>query len=161
MTQAEYDALTGKPREKTARTDRKKLWFAFLPLDGKLTPTGCVLTLPLPPTKNNEPRHSGELQRFKNHWWMRSRDAWLCAGQPRFQAVTVTPIFHLLKLNRDTDNCIGWAWKRIQDAWKGHMLHDDAPKYLRLNAPVLLKAEGLPRLEIIVEEVQSGAQEGE
>lgn len=150
MTTAEYRRRYAAACEtKTKRPRISNLCFATQPVYGQATVTGWTLTLPLPPTKNAEPRNIHEIRRLRQHWDTLVHTAWSEAGRPRCEAVSIQPVFCLLKRNRDADNCIGVTYKALQDALRGRLVKDDAAKYLRLESPVLT-VDGTPRLELHV-----------
>lgn len=152
----EHCGWDGRKRSKEERTPRPRispLCFGTSPLAGRLTAEGCILVLPLPPTKNHEPRDVHERNRMQQHWQTLSQTAWMLAGRPRFDAVEIRPIFHVRHPNRDDDGCIGFAWKGLQDGLRRCLVPDDNPRHLHLLAVEFVVSKQ-PRVELDIRRVR-------
>ncbi len=138
----------------------KQAWrkrnFPGCPIGGKRTPEGCILKLPLPPSKNDEPKHPMQIHSLRNHWRGLAWCAWIAAGRPRFTAVEIQPVFYVVQV-RDDDNQTGQAFKGLQDGLVGNMVVDDNPKYLHLLDVRTQIDRTRPRLELHVREVRDRA----
>ena len=121
-------------------------------LDGRVVEPGYViLTLPITPSKNREPQCWQPRMVLKRVWAKNSYDAWLCAGRPKFEAVTILSVFYCWS-ERDHDNCIGMAFKGVLDGLKGNLVPDDSPEYLKLLAPECRIDRKRQRLELHIRE---------
>ncbi|MCE5200547.1 MAG: hypothetical protein ABFD54_14970 [Armatimonadota bacterium] len=130
-------------------------------IDGRITKEGCVLLLPLPPSKNDESKDINALDKLKQYWEELSWHAWLAAGRPRFKQVTVQPIFYVIQ-ERDYDNCMSTSYKGLQDGLKGKLVPDDSPQYLQLLKIKQVKVpRGEERLELVVKDLAKSRQKSE
>jgi len=112
-----------------------------------LEPGYVVLGLPLPPSKNREPSNRWARRKLKKEFEKSAYDAWCAAGMPRFESIVIVPRFCCWG-ERDQDNHNGVAFKGILDGLKGHLVPDDAPRYLELCEPECEIDRGLQRLEL-------------
>ena len=134
------EVLAGRVRpDKPKRPRISPLYFGTRPLgsnrrggENNPQPTDeYTLILPLPPTKNHEPRNVYERQDVKNHWSNLASAAWIAAKRPYWNRVRVTPRVYC-KRGRDVDNFFGCAIKGVIDGLKGRMMPDDRAEYLEI-----------------------------
>jgi hypothetical protein len=148
ISKSQYAGLLAGRGEKRSRRSKP----AEVELGGVVMEPGyLLLVVPLPPSKNREPSNRWARQTLKKQFEKRSYDAWLLAGMPRFEAVTITLRFCVWNL-RDADNGNGLGIKGIIDGLKGHLIPDDAPKFLELASDVCEVDRGCQRLELHIEE---------
>ena len=151
ITQAEYDELTGRKSVGLKRARISPLCFNSHPTGWREQDGRLIFIYPLPPTKNSEPRNVYERSKMKHHWQRLTCDLWLESGQRRFKKIAIMPVFYC-KRARDADNCLGLAWKGLQDGFSGRMIQDDKPEFLELRKVVLNSAKGTTeRLEVWIE----------
>jgi len=141
------------PGAKAKRPRISKLCFGVSPTGVRREGETLIMTFPLPPTKNSEPRNRYEVHRMRKHWAGLTQALWLEAGRPKYDRIVIKPVWYLSKINRDYDNLFGQAFKGIQDGFKGTMVLDDSSKYVDLDAAVM--TNGTPRLELWITEVSS------
>ncbi len=149
LTQRQYEDLMRKP--KRARPPKREL-----PPDGvMLEPGYLLLVLPIPPSRNAEPKHWAARQDMKCFWSVSAYDAWLAARMPRMKQVQICPVyFHRGGRGRDHDNYVNLATKGVLDGLKGHLVTDDNSELVTLQAAEFLVDKGAPRLELHVMEVR-------
>jgi hypothetical protein len=112
-----------------------------------------ILTLPLPPSKNDEKKvHWAAKQRNRTRWQTEAMVAWANAGRVKFSSCSITPVFYVWGI-RDDDNCASLAFKAILDGLKGRLVPDDSPKYLALQRPEQHIDRKNPRLELHIQEI--------
>lgn len=127
-----------------------KRCYATTPLRGLMTsPVELLLVLPLPASRNAEPRYWAEVMRLRRHWSDLAVIAWADAGSPTASYISIHPTF-VTKRKIDIDNLIGSnAVKGVLDGLKGRLVPDDNPDYLSIGRPIVMHGTS-QRMELLI-----------
>lgn len=122
--------------------------------------SSALLTIPFAPwpSRNAEDgKHWRTRQRTRHAWAEYATIAWTSAGRPRFARAAVTVrLYFATARARDRDNLTGSSgMKGCLDGLKGRAFPDDADGVIDLRPVELLVDRSAPRVEVLIEPLDS------